>query len=196
MPNANQASRAAAGCAYRSSPPVSPAGSRRCRDKAGTCRAVLMLAGHQVRLARSRCPVSKTSSFRQHAHIRDRPPWSAGAGRVDEDREPMLRLPMSRLQMSGRLDHGARGLPDPAACWQDRACLVGSRGSCSKAGAGPVVRLIRTSVPLARMRSTTSRDRARHPCWAWWSADCAHGYGTTAAPALAASIEDLATAPA
>ncbi len=70
---------------------------------------------------------------------------------------PMFMLPMSRLQISGlssstcftRSRADLRLVPGP--------CCIGSSAPGAKRAPGPVVRLITTSVPLPRMRSTTSR---------------------------------------
>jgi hypothetical protein len=66
-------------------------------------------------------------------------------------------LPMSRLQISGRNSTTWRTrstgafmvVPGPAFC--------GSSAAGEKRAPGPVVRLMRTSVPLDLIRSTTSR---------------------------------------
>ena len=69
---------------------------------------------------------------------------------------PMFMLPMSRLQMSGlsattwrtRSAGGLMVVPGPGFC--------GSSSPGTKRAPGPVVRLMRTSLPLALIRSTTS----------------------------------------
>jgi hypothetical protein len=68
----------------------------------------------------------------------------------------MFMLPMSRLQMSGlsattwrtRSAGGRIVVPGPGFC--------GSSAPGTKRAPGPVVRLMRTSLPLALIRSTTS----------------------------------------
>ena len=64
---------------------------------------------------------------------------------------------MSRLQMSGRSSTTWRTRSSGPRSVEPGPAFLGSAGSCSKRAPGPVVRLISTSVPLPRMRSTTSR---------------------------------------
>ena len=98
---------------------------------------------------------------------------------------------MSRLQMSGRSSWMWRTRSSGPRMVEAGPALEGSSGSCSKRAPGPVVRLIRTSVPLERMRSTTSRSSAPSMLglvvFGLRTWIC-----TTAAPALAASTQELA----
>ena len=103
----------------------------------------------------------------------------------------MFMLPMSSEQISGRRSSTCctrwrgvrRSMPGPG--------FIGSLGSGRKRPPGPVVRLMTTSVPLWRMRSTTSAYSAPSMLGSvvfgsrTWMC-------TIAAPALAASIAEAA----
>ncbi len=70
---------------------------------------------------------------------------------------PMFMLPMSRLQISGRSSMTWRTRSPAGLRLVAGPTLSGSSMPGWKRAPGPVVRLISTSVPLARMRSTASR---------------------------------------
>ena len=111
-----------------------------------------------IDFASSTWPASKTSSSGTTPAACAAAAISARwAGVLAKIISPMFMLPMSRLQMSGlnawiwrtRSAGRLRVVPGP-----------GSRGSSApgwKRPPAPVVRLMMTSTPLSRMRSTTSR---------------------------------------
>ena len=110
-----------------------------------------------MRLASSRCPVSNTSSSGVTPASRMSIAIASRIGGVFTNTfGPMFMLPMSSEQISGRRSstcctrwRGVRSVvPGPG--------FIGSSGSGEKRPPGPVVRLMTTSVPLDRMRSTTS----------------------------------------
>ena len=110
------------------------------------------------RLASSRWPVSNTSSSGVTPASRIATAMaSRWPGVLTKTCGPMFMLPMSRLQMSGlssttwRTRSAGDFMVVPGPCFER---LVGAG---TKRAPGPVVRLIRTSVPLALIRSTTSR---------------------------------------
>jgi hypothetical protein len=69
----------------------------------------------------------------------------------------MLRLPMSRLQISGLISMTCCTLSAGPRSTESALGFEGSLSSWKKRAPGPVVRLISTSEFFSRMRSTVSR---------------------------------------